>query len=205
MSIFRYILLCKQRYNVVSFEDPLVEDLLIQHNSTLIKGKITLYQLSQYKNISNIFYKSNITSFDEFKYFTGLTYIGGTGSKSDLVNNFNDCLQLRKITVPPNITRILYGSFSLSGIETLIIPKTVNYIQSESIISNKSLKIIIFEGDDINISSGNYFFIRNHSDLKIYIKPKVYEKFYNRFSGSNSSEQRKFLIKYENDTELPKI
>ena len=46
--------------NVVKFKDPLVEELLIQHNPSLKQGNITLYDLSQYKDISGIFQNTDI-------------------------------------------------------------------------------------------------------------------------------------------------
>lgn len=190
-------------HNVVKFKDPLVEQLLIQHNPSLKQGNITLYDLSQYKNISGIFQNSDIQYFDEFKYFTSIEYIGGTGSLLDLKNNFINCTKLKVLTFPPNIKKILYGTITITGLESLIVPSTVTYIQSETFVSNPNLKILIFKSETLSISNGTYFFINNNANLKVYCKPLVYETFYNRFIQANETLLISKLVKYEN--ELPKL
>lgn len=190
-------------HNVVKFKDPLVEQLLIQHNPSLKQGNITLYDLSQYKNISGIFQNSDIQYFDEFKYFTSIEYIGGTGSLLDLKNNFINCTKLKVLTFPPNIKRILYGTITRTGLESLIVPSTVTYIQSETFVSNPNLKILIFKSETLSISKETYFFINNNVNFKVYCKPLVYETFYNRFIQANDTSQISKLVKYEN--ELPKL
>lgn len=192
-------------HNVVKFKDPLVEQLLIQHNPSLKQGNITLYDLSQYKNISGIFQNSDIQYFDEFKYFTGIEYIGGQGSLLDLKNNFFNCTKLKVLTFPHNIKRILYATISRTGLESLIVPSTVTYIQIGIFVNNPNLKILIFKSETLSISNGIYFFINNNVNFKVYCKPLVYETFYNRFIQANETSQISKLVKYENENELPKL
>lgn len=192
-------------HNVVKFKDPLVEQLLIQHNPSLKQGNITLYDLSQYKDISGIFQNTDIQYFDEFKYFTGIEYIGGSASQKDIKNNFINCTKLKVLTFPPNIKRILYGTITRTGLETLIIPSSVTYIQSETFVSNPNLKNLIFKSETLSIGSGVYHYLNNNSNLKVYCKPLVYEIFYQRFQQANNSGQISKLVKYENENELPKL
>ena len=191
--------------NVVKFKDPLVEQLLIQHNPSLKQGNITLYDLSQYKNISGIFQNSDIQYFDEFKYFTSIEYIGGSGSLLDLKNNFINCTKLKVLTFPPNIKKILYGTIARTGLESLIVPSTVTYIQTETFVNNPNLKILIFKSETLSIDRGTYHYLNNNLNLKVYCKPLVYEIFYQQFQQANNSGQISKLVKYENENELPKL
>lgn len=193
------------KHNIVKFKDSLIEELLIQHNPSLKQGNITLYDLAQYKDISSIFQNTDIQYFDEFKYFTGIEYIGGSGSQKDLKNNFINCTKLKVLTFPPNIKKILYGTITRTGLESLIIPSTVTYIQSESFVSNPNLKILIFKSETLSIDRGVYHYLNNNSGLKVYCKPTVYETFYNRFNQANNPGQISKLVKYENENELPKL
>lgn len=192
-------------HNVVKFKDPLVEQLLIQHKPSLKQGNITLYDLSQYKDISGIFQNSDIQYFDEFKYFTSIEYIGGSSSQKDLKNNFINCTKLKVLTFPPNIKKILYGTITRTSLESLIIPSAVTYIQSETFVSNPNLKILIFKSETLSIGSGIYHYLNNNANLKVYCKPLVYEIFYQRFQQANNSGQISKLVKYENENELPKF
>lgn len=194
-------------HNVVKFKDPLVEQLLIQHNPSLKQGNITLYDLAQYKNISGIFYNSDIQYFDEFKYFTGLKYIGGIGSLKDLKNNFDNCNKLKTIAIPLTISFLQYGCFVRTGLETLILPENIKiFSHDELIVSNPNLKLIIIKSDTLSLPTrGKLYFFRNHPDLKIYCKPKVYEVLYNRYIETNIQEFIPWLVKYENENELPKL
>lgn len=192
-------------HNVVKFKNPLVEQLLIQHNSSLKQGNITLYNLSQHKNISGIFNNTDIQYFDEFKYFTGIEYIGGSGSQTDLINNFINCTKLKVLTFPPNIKKILYGAITRTGLETLIVPPSVTYIQSEAFVSNPNLKILIFKSETLSLGRGTLHYLWNNEDLKVYCKPLVYETFYQQYTQNNNPAQIRKLIKYENENELPKL
>ena len=192
-------------HNVVKFKDPLVEQLLIQHNPSLKQGNITLYDLAQYKNISGIFQNTDIQYFDEFKYFTGIEYIGGSDSYKDLKNNFINCTKLKVLTFPPSIKRILYGTIARTGLESLIIPSSVTYIQTETFVNNPNLKILIFKSETLSIDRGTYHYLNNNLNLKVYCKPLVYEIFYQQFQQANNSGQISKLVKYENENELPKL
>lgn len=188
-------------HNVVKFKDPLVEQLLIQHNPSLKQGNITLYDLAQYKNINDIFYMSKIQYFDEFKYFTGITYIGG-------YKHFQDCYKLKTLTLPPSIK--YFYNYSITGtlLKTIVISTNQKItIQSNTIINNHNLKTIIIKADDIAIPYSNEytFFQDNHYDLKIYCKPKVYYKLVNVYIDHIYRTGIDQLVKYENENELPKL
>lgn len=69
----------------------------------------------------SVFWSSDISSFDEFQYFTGLTSLEEYA--------FQDCSQLKHITLPESITSI--SEFAFSGcvsLESIELPKTVESI-----------------------------------------------------------------------------
>lgn len=69
----------------------------------------------------SVFWSSDISSFDEFQYFTGLTSLEEYA--------FQDCSQLKHITLPESITSI--SEFAFDGcisLESIELPKTVESI-----------------------------------------------------------------------------
>jgi hypothetical protein len=94
---------------------------------------------------------NNITSFDELKYFIGMTYIPESA--------FNTCTNLSSITLPRTITEVkgwaLFGCTSLTSID---IPEGVKSIGQSAFYGCSSLKEIEIS-DDSNLNSvGNQAF-----------------------------------------------
>lgn len=90
---------------------------------------ITVGQAARVSSIGSAFTgKTNISSFDEFRYFTSVTsLVAGTSSSGGA---FRGCSALASITIPQNVTSIgacaFWGCSSLSG--TLTIPSSVTSI-----------------------------------------------------------------------------
>ena len=73
-------------------------------------------------------------SFDEFKYFTGVTSIGGDA--------FNGCKGLTSITIPDSVTSIGYNAFyGCSGLTSITIPDSVISIGSYAFKDCDSLPV----------------------------------------------------------------
>lgn len=68
----------------------------------------------------------NITHFEEFKYFTGVTCVGATSNKA--FKGFYKCTKLSVIELPNTITRLSYSCFKNSGITSIYIPDSVTTI-----------------------------------------------------------------------------
>ena len=77
-----------------------------------------------------------IETFDEFRYFTGLTYINGDA--------FGWCSNLKKITLPSSIIWIKQGAFRGTAIEELIINEGCEVCDDNIIDGNKSCILIDF-------------------------------------------------------------
>lgn len=89
------------------------------------------------------------TSFDEFKYFTGMTSIPN-GSNTNPKNIFASCSNLQLITLPEGMTTIgSYAFFGLSNLTRLTLPSTITYIQDYNFASSgytPNLHTVYFNG-----------------------------------------------------------
>ena len=97
---------------------------------------------------------TEITSFDELQYFTGLTSIGfqvfqncsnlasvvlPKTLKSVGVNAFQNCSSLSRIELPEAVNSISHNAFGKTSLENIVIPKSVNNIASTAFTSCKNL------------------------------------------------------------------
>lgn len=100
-------------YNI-SFASPAVKTLCIANWDTNSDGELSLSEAAAVTSIGTVFrYNTNITSFDELQYFTGLISIGREA--------FNYCSNLTSIIIPGNVSSILgniiQGCSSLSSVK----------------------------------------------------------------------------------------
>jgi hypothetical protein len=73
-------------------------------------GYVSKGEAASVTNLGTVFNgNSNITSFDEFQYFTGVTNLNPANSWN--TGSFNDCVNLQKITLPSTMTVIHQGAF----------------------------------------------------------------------------------------------
>ena len=84
-----------------------------------------------------------IETFDEFRYFTGLTSINGSA--------FTWCKSLRRISLPPNIVEIKSSAFGATAIEKLVINEGCKICGNGFISLNKKCKLIDFPSTIISI------------------------------------------------------
>ena len=106
--------------NTIDFVDPKVEAICVSLWDTDGDGFISYEEAAAVTDLGNVFQSNTeITSFDELQYFTGLTSIAD--------NAFHGCSSLVSVTFPEGITTIGSGAFqdcvSLTG--DLVIPNSV--------------------------------------------------------------------------------
>ena len=108
---------------------------------------------------------SEITSFDEFRFFTGITDTG-------LLNTvFGGCTSLKELTVPEGITRLGYDCFSgLTSLEKVNIPNSLVYIDNANVFLNCNLKSFEAYGP-LEYIGGSTF--RNNKNLVSCIIPNA--------------------------------
>lgn len=107
--------------NNIKFADERVKQICVSAWDTDGNGKLSYEEAAAVTSVGGRFRSTNITSFDEFQYFTGVTIIYREA--------FNNCLKLTSITLPEGIEEIGPGAFG--GCAELVhidIPDGVTYI-----------------------------------------------------------------------------
>lgn len=101
----------------IIFQDPQVEAICMSKWGDGVGVKVS--RVAAVGNIGITFRQNtSITSFNELRYFTGLTYIYGA-SNSIIYGAFYGCTSLKEVTLPNTIAEIRGGAFANSGIETI--------------------------------------------------------------------------------------
>ena len=94
--------------NYITFEDSIVKQICVENWGT--DGEITYEQAAAVTNLEDTFkYNTEITSFNEFQYFTGLKSIGDDA--------FKGCTSLTSITIPNSVTSI--SNYVFTGCSSL--------------------------------------------------------------------------------------
>ena len=103
---------------LVSFADPAVEAVCLANFDTDGNGFITKAEAEAVTTIGTKFSQNTeITSFEEFRYFTGVKALGYTYSSTR--EGFADCTDLYVVTLPESLTTIGVNCFGGSGVEVV--------------------------------------------------------------------------------------
>ena len=115
----------------IQFADPAVKTICVENWGS--DGEITDVQAAAVTDLGEAFsYNADITSFDELRYFTGLTTIGDEA--------FMDCDALTSVTIPTSVTTIGGIAFnSCRALTSLTIPDAVTSIGDAAFGSCRSL------------------------------------------------------------------
>ena len=146
----RYGLTCdfttpEDRY--ISFSDSAVKAICVANWDTDGDGELSYDEAAAVKTIPYDVFSGNtqITSFDEFQYFTGVTTLGydvDNDEGADYFGAFSGCTNLKSITLPPTLKTISWGCFrGCSSLEELIVPKSVTKIQQVAFLGCSSLEL----------------------------------------------------------------
>ena len=131
--------------DIIVFADDNVKALCVSNWDTNGDGELSMAEAAAVTSLESVFTsKTTIKTFEELKYFTGLTSIGNnafsgcTALKSIVVpenvtsfgnNAFKNCRNLSAINVPENLTSIGNSCFSsCSLLESIVIPETVKSV-----------------------------------------------------------------------------
>lgn len=138
MSYFRRrLLLCNSKPNYIEFEDPEVERIC-----ATVWGDgvgLTYAQAAAVTGISTKFRaNTNITSFNELKYFTRLTGINGGTSNSS--GAFYNCTNLKSVILPNSVTALNGYSFSsCTSLESINLHQSITAIQTNAFFYDDNL------------------------------------------------------------------
>lgn len=148
----------------IIFDDPAVKALCVASSTgwdTDRDGELSYTEAAEVTTLGDVFRnKTNITSFDELQYFTGLTSIADYA--------FNRCVSLTSVVIPVDVTNIGANAFSYCpNLTSVIIPEGLKTIGNYAFMYDthltgvdfpESLKTIGAQSFD-NCTSLTYLFI----------------------------------------------
>ena len=106
----------------IDFADSEVKRLCVENWDTNKDGELSYKEAAAVKNLNKVFQNTEIESFDELQYFTGLTEL----CEAEL----SMCHYLMSVTIPNNVTTIKQAAFqNCRGLKTITIPKSVTAIE----------------------------------------------------------------------------
>ena len=124
--------------NYLSFSDPKVEELCLDHWDANNNGFLSVAEAKAVTSLGEVFRNSEITTFDELQYFTGLTKLDN--------NAFTNCKLLTALTIPANVTTI--GESVFAGCEKLTGLKVAegneSFCMDDGVLYNKNYTSLIF-------------------------------------------------------------
>lgn len=133
----------------IRFADSTVESICLGHWDTNGDGMLTTGEAKAVTGLSTYFRENTeITSFDELKYFTGMTSIYGNSSAP--YGAFGGCTNLKSVTLPSSITSVGNSAFRGSGLTSFVHERQCSYANN-AFYGCTSLAYI-----DVKVSSVGY-------------------------------------------------
>ena len=135
-------------HELIDFENPHVAQLCVRHWDTDHDGYLSPKEAQAVTTLGNVFTNDPlITSFNELRYFTGLTEIAAEA--------FYNCHNLEAVTLPNTIRFIRRNAFRHTDLTTFTFPATVAGIGDNILDDCPELQTVIFESVPPNINVGS--------------------------------------------------
>ena len=134
--------------SIITFADAHVKAICVANWDTNGDGELSESEAAAVKDLDNVFqFDEEITSFDEFRYFVGITSVGMlSDGRHGFDMPFSGCTNLASITLPPSMTKIgRFAFYECTSLSSITIPKAVTWIDSSEAFANMALKTIIVE------------------------------------------------------------
>lgn len=147
------------------------DDLIFEDEElTKIMGNVKLRDVNKLQQLGNRFRKSDISTFNEFRYFSCILKLED--------NAFEGCANLQHIVLPEYLYIIGHHAFShCVGLEKLDLPPTVEIIGDSAFSGCSSLKSITIPYQVKSI--GTYAFSKctalEEIDIKTYMPPYIHD------------------------------
>ena len=122
--------------NVIQFEDEAVKAICVGYWDFDNDGELSYNEAAKVTDITNVFRGTNISTFNEFQYFTGLTEV----SKY----TFTGCEDLIRIIIPQNVNIIDEHAFRIcTGLQEAYIGDGVTEIAAKAFAECTALKTVV--------------------------------------------------------------
>ena len=142
----------------IVFADQLAEQICIEHWDTDGDGKLSLAEAAAVTDLGTTFQGTKIRSFNELKYFTGLTVIAD--------NAFNSCNLLEAISLPDGIKSIGSSAFYYcASLPSVNLPDGVTELGSEVFKACYKFTSLNLPRSVSKIPSGAYSYCRSLPDI----------------------------------------
>lgn len=152
----------------IDFADANVKAFCVANWDADGDGELTDAEAAAVKSLGNVFEGTNITSFNELRYFTGLTSIGEKA--------FADCTQLVSVSIPTTVKSIGMNAFmNCKNLASLELPDGLKTIQSWAFSNCSSLSAITIPASVTNIVSGCFYGCVSLTSLKVDEANTVYD------------------------------
>ena len=188
--------------NVIQFEDEAVKAICVGYWDFDNDGELSYNEAAKVTDITNVFRDTNISTFNEFQYFTGLTEVSKytfTGCE-DLIriiipqnvniideHAFANCTNLARITLNTSLTTIgIYAFGNCSSLKTITIPSSVTTIRGSAFYLCKILSTIYCTPTTPPTGLDNYTF---ETTCKIYVPLSAVSSYKYRESWSKYASQ----------------
>lgn len=99
--------------DIIRFADPAVKALCVSNwGGNVVAGEITKGEAAAVTSLGSVFRENTqITSFNELKYFTGLTSLTISGIAATAIGAFHGCTNLENVTIPKAPITTFAGAF----------------------------------------------------------------------------------------------
>ena len=139
----------KEIIETITFADAKVKALCVANWDTNGDGELSEAEAAAVKTLGSVFKSSrNVKTFNELKYFTGLTNIN---------DNAFSYSSLMEITLPASVTEIKWSAFEGAYISTIVLPDGLKVIESGAFEYCDNLTAFNF-GDNITSIGESAFF-----------------------------------------------
>ncbi|MBQ9672894.1 MAG: leucine-rich repeat domain-containing protein [Prevotella sp.] len=122
----------------ITFADAEVKRICVENWDTDGDGELSYAEAAAVTDLGTVFqYNWDINSFDELRYFTGITTLSA---------NFVGCGYMVSITLPASLVRLEGNTFfACSKLETIEIPAGVTYISGSAFYTTSNLSSIVVD------------------------------------------------------------
>ena len=162
------LLLCALQSNakqtastIISFADPEVERICVAQWDTDGDGRLSQAEAAAVTSVSSAFQNNkDITSFDELRFFTGLTAIGNF--------SFYNCSNLTSVKFPAGVTEIGESAFAEDvSLKEVLLPNGVRTLAKMAFFRCRSLTKVTLPNGLTTIGESTFFYCDNLQSVTI--------------------------------------